>query len=150
MGTFVEHNPYAPPESDVGDAAVLGHPSRVEERRQGRGGCLTSLLVVIAIGSAWMIPTLFTASPSASVASRYPRLTVGLVRAYGVVGLLNIVLVVLVWRWRRVGVYGFATLSLAILAVNLYIGASWTEAVSGLTGPLMLVLLARQRWSQFR
>lgn len=83
------------------------------------------------------------------VTQQYPRLSQGLLLLLGVGGLLNIVLAILVWQWRRMGVYGYAAMALFVFPINLYAGLPVAQAIIGLLGPLVLAFLVKPRWARF-
>lgn len=137
----MNRNPYTPPEANVDDVPGVATPAT-------RGGCLITFLVLVIVANTVLAVVYFT--QAALIASQLPRLSEGFVFALGAVGLLNVFLASLVWRWRRVGVYGFVSVSLLVFALNLYVGLPVLQAAAGLLGPLILILLVRGKWSHFR
>ena len=112
-----------------------------------RGGCLTTFLVVLIVVNA-LVALPYFLYPGA-IAHRFPRFTHGLLLLMGAGAVLNIILALLVWNWRRVGVYGFVAVSLVVFAVNLYVGVPILQAVLGLLGIVILAFLVRPRWARF-
>lgn len=137
----MNRNPYSPPEANVDDVSGVATSAT-------RGGCLIAFLVVMIAANTGVALVYFTRS--ALIASQLPGLSEGFVFALGGVGLLNVFLASLVWRWRRVGVYGFVSVSLLVFALNLYVGLPLFQATGGLLGPLILILLVRGKWPHFR
>lgn len=113
-----------------------------------RGGCLTAFLVLMIVANAGTA-LLYFLNPGPIIA-QFPRLGGGPLALLGVGMLLNIVLATLVWQWRRVGVYGFIAVALVVFPINLYVGIPLIRATVGLAGPLILALLVRPKWAQFR
>ena len=112
-----------------------------------RGGCLTSLLVFMIIANA-ASALIYLLNPG-PVIQQYPRLAQGFLLLFIVALLLNIVLAILVWKWRRVGVYGCIAIALIVFPINLYVGIPVLKALTGFLGPLILGVLVRPKWGRF-
>lgn len=141
----MERNPYSPPEARVADATE-GDGAGANGAK--RGGCLVAFIGFMIVANAVVALVYFTAT--GTIAGQFPRLTEGLVRVLGVAALVNILWAILVWRWRRIGVYGLIVMSALAFAVNVYVGVPVLQAIVGFLGPVILVLLVRKKWSLFR
>lgn len=122
-------------------------PEEVAEPEPQRGGCLTAFLLVMIIANA--LTALFHLSFPSFVSRHYPGMGRGLVLLLGLGGLLNIVFAILVWQWRRAGVYGLAAIAVLVFPLNLHIGIPVLPAAFGLLGPLILVVLVWPKWTRF-
>ena len=67
----------------------------------------------------------------------------------GIASWVNLALVALIWRWRRLGVYGAVAVGVAVAAMNVYLGYAAPYVIFGLSGPIILICLLRSRWGQF-
>lgn len=112
-----------------------------------RGGCLTAFLVFIVLANA--VTVLFYLIYAEQVRILFPRLSSGGLFALWFGALLNIAFAIMVWQWRRVGVYGLIILALLVFPFNLYIGIPAVQAMIGLLGPVILALLVRSNWNRF-
>jgi uncharacterized membrane protein len=113
-----------------------------------RGGCLTAwlvLMIIVGLG----VSLVYFLRPD-SMMTRYPRLSRGGVVLLGVATFANVVLAILIWNWRRVGVWGFIALAVLVFPFNLYIGVSLLPSLIGLVGPAILVALVWPKWSSFK
>jgi hypothetical protein len=130
-------------ETSQGPAAVDTNSAEAS-----RGGCLTAWLVLMIIantGSALVY--LLRADP---LVAHFPRLSGGGIWLLRAATLANIVLVVLIWNWRRVGVWGFTAVALLAFPLNLYIGVNPFMAALGLVGLVILAVLVRPKWALFK
>ena len=113
-----------------------------------RGGCLASLLVVMILASAGstllylFAPRIFEASfPGANPIWRL---------VYAIGSALNVVFLVLVWQWQKIGLFALVAVSLFILVVNVVLGLPPMLALAGVTGPLLVGILVLPKWDAFR
>jgi len=113
-----------------------------------RGGCLTTFLVFMMIVNAAL--AVFYLLSSDAVAEQVPQLSQGVVLLLGAAALLNVILAVLVWQWRRAGVVGSVAVALVVFPLNIFVGLPILQSMAGLLGPMILAILVRPRWSRFR
>jgi hypothetical protein len=110
-----------------------------------RGGCLTTFLILMFIFNP--LSTLYYLFFGDTVTRAVPSFPTWAIPVFALVGVLNVVFAVGVWKWRRWGVYGFIATAVPVFAVNVaYVGV--LPALLGLLGPVILVLLVRPRWAQ--
>lgn len=118
-----------------------------------RGGCLTTLLVVIVVGNClvaiWNLVIYATLAQFLPYMPDTPDLPRGQLYLLGVVCMANVVSAVLIWNWRRIGFWGIIAAAIVSLAINLsnHLGA---EAFVSLLAPAILALLVRPRWTHFK
>lgn len=60
------------------------------------------------------------------------------IKALGVLGLANIFFAVLLFRWRKIGFWGFVLASIGSLLISLYLGLMKAPSLLGLLGILVL------------
>lgn len=106
-------------------------PSVVRKRH----GCLTAWLVLMLISN--LVAVLANAG-SASVRQYYPNAPGWAFPALIIVGILNIVFVIALFRWKKWGFWGCAATTVVAFVVNLLVGLNVLTAVIGLAGPLIL------------
>lgn len=97
-----------------------------------RHGCVTAwLMLMLLLNSLTAIAYLFI-----------PRLTHNMsynaVNALAIIGIVNVICVILLLRWKKIGFYGFAITSIITIIINLNIGISPIRASLGLAGFLVL------------
>ncbi|MBC8162003.1 MAG: hypothetical protein H7Z42_12370 [Roseiflexaceae bacterium] len=63
---------------------------------------------------------------------------------------VNVAAVVLLWFWRKVGLYMFVATSVIALVVNSILQVPLTSMLLGLVGLIILWFLLRPHWSNFR
>ncbi|MCB0384414.1 MAG: hypothetical protein KDD43_03405 [Bdellovibrionales bacterium] len=113
-----------------------------------RGGWLTAFLILMFIANPLTAIGYFL-FPSALVAA-FPKATEGMVIGLGMMATLNTVFAAGIWFWKKWGVYGFYASAGVALLVNLYIGLSLFQSITGLLGPVIIYLLTRSRWARFK
>lgn len=63
---------------------------------------------------------------------------------------VNVLFMLAIWFWQKVGVYGVLVLSVFAFGFNMYIGLPITNALFGLVGPIILVFLVKNKWQRFK
>jgi len=112
-----------------------------------KGFWLSSVLILMFIGNAFTAFAYF--GNSAAIMQAYPNMSKALISFMGLLGLVNIALIIALWNWRKVGVLG-VYLSMAFsFVINLYIGVGLLGALSGLIGGVVLFLTIRRKWQHF-
>lgn len=117
-----------------------------------RGWALTAWLIFVALTNAWTVYRYYVIIED-YVSHSDPRFTGTLQWALPLLGVLaavNIVAVILLWYWRKIGLYIFAATSITALGINMLLGVPLLTSLLGLGGLLILWLLLRERWSAFR
>jgi len=79
----------------------------------------------------------------------YPNMSKALISFMGLLGLVNIALIIALWNWRKVGVLGIYLSMVFSFVINLYIGIGLLGALSGLIGGVVLFLTIRKKWQHF-
>jgi len=109
-------------------------------------GLIIFLILMIALNSF----TTFTYFTNAEgFAEVLPKATSGLIYFLGMMTGLNVILAILVFLWKRLGVYGFYGVSATAFLINIYLGVAVVSALLGLVGAVLLYLLTRKRWQFF-
>lgn len=70
----------------------------------------------------------------------------------GFASLANLVFAILVWNWRRLGLWGFisSTIVASISIINAELGDLFYFATALIAGPMILALLVRPHWARFK
>jgi uncharacterized membrane protein (DUF2068 family) len=116
-----------------------------------RHGCLTAwLLLVIAASSLTAIFYLFA---QGAIAKNLPSGTRWVVPTMTVMGILNVVFAVALFRWKKWGFFGLVTTGLVGLVINLAAGLNAASALGSLLGLVILFALLqigseRKGWTQ--
>lgn len=116
-----------------------------DESLPQRGGCLTTLLVLMMIGNAFTIILYLVMGDEISRKAHVPEFTPYLMSFFGV---LNIVFAYLIWNWKKSGVIGIGINSAIILVVNLMLGLG-ISSFGGLIGAVILIALVNPHWKHF-
>ena len=124
-----------------------GPPSDGDPQR-ARGGCLTAMLVAMIVANSATAVLYFADPVAISQGSANFSEEIGLL--LGVCAVVNAALAVMVFQWRRVGMYGIAVTATLSFVVNLHLGVPFEMSLIGLAGPVILGLLVRPHWEQFR
>jgi len=123
-------------------------PPRPEELAPTtRGGCLATFLVLMIVTNA-LTAVVYLARPEA-IQQETPGISEGMLTLLAVAALTNIGLALMVWSWKRVGVYGFFAVALLAFGVNVLAGIPLHMALVGFGGPILLAFLVRARWHLF-
>jgi hypothetical protein len=89
--------------------------------------CLSILgIMALRVRSPWLVPALI------------------------VLGTVNIVSLIAIWRWRVWGFYAALTSAVVIFIVNSIVGQRPFFAAVGLLGPLLLYAVMRPLWKHFK
>ena len=138
-----EKNLYEPPKADVSRSSA-------ELFEIKRGFWLTTILVLLFIFNAitaasliflMLAPDAFSASAQTiTPLSRY---------LFAFAALTNIVMVIMVWFWKKIGVYGIAAVSLFYSVADIVNGHPVLSSMVILLGPLIVILLVRNKWDRF-
>jgi hypothetical protein len=116
-----------------------------------RGALLTGWLILMLFANAWAIYRyiLIIEDWLSHNDVNWNRLGVPFVVLI-VLGIINIVAVVLLWRWRIVGLYIFVATSLIVFMLNLILGVPLLTALIGLVGMIILFALVNPKREMFR
>jgi hypothetical protein len=113
-----------------------------------RHGCLTAWLVLMLIGNAGLVGFLLAI---AAIKQRIPTGWAFPVSA--VIGVMNVVFVVAIFRWKKWGFVGLVLTSILAFVLNLMFGFGIGRSLLGLMGPAILygvLQLGKERkgWTQ--
>ena len=117
----------------------------VEERK--RSFWLSAFLIIMFITNPLTAFSYF-AYPEALVQT-YPLLSIPVIYFMAALAIVNTLLVVAIWSWKKVGVYGlYITMAIAFI-INIYIGIGLYSSLMGLAGGLIIFITTRKNWSHF-
>ncbi len=119
----------------------------IEPAEKSRGVLLT-LFLGLALLANPVLAVGYLTTPE-TYQEFFPGVPLGVFYGMGMLCLVNILLVTLIWCWKRVGVYGFYASTAVAFILNLYLGVGVGGAISGLLGAVVLFLLVRKRWYWF-
>lgn len=131
-------DPYQTPEANVESTGL-----DVEKKR---GFWLTGFLVLMFIANPLTAFSYFS-NPEA-IMIYMPGATAPVMMVLGVLAVLNFVVAVGMWLWKRWGVYGYYASVVVAFLINIYIGLGYMS-VLGFLGVLIIYLLTRKRWQYF-
>ena len=112
-----------------------------------RGGCITAFLIFMFITNPLM--TIVYLAAGDMVKSAMPGVPDWAITVLAAFGIINLGSAVAVWKWKKIGIYGFWASSIIILGINLSIGISPLQSFIGLLGPVIITYLVKPRWSEF-
>ncbi|NVB38997.1 hypothetical protein G6O69_14235 [Pseudenhygromyxa sp. WMMC2535] len=121
-----EANPYqAPVPSDP-------QPPMPDDGIKTRHGCVTAYLIFMLIVNA------ITSLANLLMADEIQDLTPGMpgwaLPVLSLLGVLNVVFAVLLFRWKKIGFFGFVGTSVLAAIINLSAGLAISQVVGGLIG----------------
>ena len=101
-----------------------------------RHGCLTAFLVVAIIGNA--VAVLLYIFATGTVLQSFPGASPWTLVVLAVVGILNIVCLIALFKWKKWGFYAALVFSFVTFAVNLVLGVGIIRAILGFIGIAIL------------
>ena len=111
-------------------------------------GFWLSAYIVLAVLSNILGAYIYFSNPDAP-ANAYPKATVGFSYLLGFLCICNVLFAVLIWFWKKAGVYGFYLIVAIALVVNLYLGVGLLGSIPGLVGGLIVYITTKKRWEHF-
>ena len=115
--------------------------------KMNRGFWLTAFLILMFIANPFTAYIYFS-NPEV-ITNVYPKAIAGLLYVLGTVALVNVVLAVGIWNWKKWGVYGFYIMTGMSFVINIYIDVGLVSSLLGLLGAVLVYLLTRSRWQYF-
>lgn len=102
-----------------------------------RHGCVTAWLIIMIIANSWSaILYLFAGD---MVAKNIPNgISNPMLILLAILGLVNVVSSILLFKWEKIGFWGFVITSIGVLIVNLSIGLGIGQSLFGLVGIAVL------------
>jgi hypothetical protein len=80
----------------------------------------------LPIGGAWLAPSLL------------------------VLGVVNIASLIAIWKWRLWGLYALVACAVVMFFVNITVGIALWRAAIGLIGPLLMFVVMKPLWKQYK
>jgi len=118
-----------------------------DESLKKRGGCLTAFLLFLIVVNAGT--SLFYLLGADFLVSRLHGFQTWQAYVLAAAGIINLVFLIMVYQWKKFGLYGIIGMSIIILAFNVYLGMG-ANAVLGLIGPIVLILVLRPVWKYMK
>ena len=112
-----------------------------------RGFWLSAFLILMFIANPVTAFTYFSSSDV--IIQAYPKITITMIYFLGSMTVVNVVLAIGVWNWKKWGVYGFYIVAAIALCINLYIGVGIAGSLSGLIGAVIMYFATKNRWEYF-
>jgi hypothetical protein len=128
-------------------SAEGGVLSASTDKAPGRGGCLSALLIAMAVVN--LLVAVHYLRAGSTLARALPRMRPWMLYAFATIGFINTILVVAVWYWRKWAIFGLVVTALIVAGINHMIGIRPVWLLLGLAGPIILLALARPRWRSF-
>jgi hypothetical protein len=102
-----------------------------------RHGCLTAWLVlVIVVNSLTAFVLLFK---SEIITNSLPYdVSSAMIILLGISGIANVIFSIMLFKWKKIGFWGFVFTSLGVLFINLNIGLSIGQSLFGLVAVIIL------------
>ncbi len=109
----------------------------MENLNKQRHGCVTAWLILMIIANSFTaILYLFAGD---TVSQNFPGgISNTMMILLGIIGIGNIIFSVLLFKWKKIGFWGFIFSSIVALAINLNIGISIGQSLFGLAGIAVL------------
>jgi len=79
----------------------------------------------------------------------YPKITAGLLYFMGVMAIVNVILAVGIWMWKKWGVFGFYGVVTMAFVINLYVGLGIANSLMGVVGAVLIFFTTKNRWEHF-
>ena len=112
-----------------------------------RGFWLSAFLILMFIANLFTAFTYF--SNPEMIIQAYPNMTKGILYFMGAMSIVNIILAVGVWMWKKWGVFGFYGVAVIVFCINIYVGIGIIGSLSGLIGIVIIFFTTKNRWENF-
>jgi hypothetical protein len=122
--------------------------STMTQDRQ-RGTLLTIWLVIMLIANGWTAFTYFQGLTNSTVNPVFQLIPGWAIVLLLILGVANVIATILLFSWKKIGLYIFSGSALIAFVVNIMIGISPLVALFGLIGVGIIWLLLRSRWHLF-
>lgn len=108
-----------------------------ENKKKERHGCATSwLILMIVLNSLGALSNFFLRDEIKHNLQR--NIPDNMLIILGIIGILNVIFAIMIFRWKKLGFWGFTTTSIIVLAINLYLGLGIRQSLLGLIGIVIL------------
>ena len=140
-------DPYKPPADGLQEQPQVQVDSGIKQRH----GCVTAwLILMIVANSATIFSTL---ALSDEIKRALPNMPDWGGPVLILCGVINVVCAVMLFKWKRIGFFGFVITSLIAAAVNVVAGVDAIQTLMGMVGVLILFGILqigspKSAWSQ--
>ncbi len=110
-----------------------------------RGGCLTTFLIFMLVVN--LLVGIYYFAAGSSVAQALPNMPAWVILLLGAIGIANFIFAIAIWKWKKWGMYGFASSAIITFLINATF-INVLSAIFGLVGVGILAFLLQQVWSQ--
>ena len=115
-----------------------------------RHGCLTAALVVFGVLSLLSsILNLLGGKVIAAALPSSPPSAATAIMLVGVLGLIGVTGLVLLWKWRKLGLYVYVAVGIGVFLINLWFLGPAVQSFAGLLGVATIAVLVLRQWSSF-
>lgn len=143
----MENNNNEPIDDSIKEPINEGQNEDPNGVQKKRGFWLTAFLILAFIANPTTAWTYF--SNTEAIIQVYPQLTPEIIYFLGFMAIINFILAVGIWTWKKWGVYGFYVSVLIAFAINLSIGMGIAASLVGLVGAVLIYLTTKNRWQYF-
>ena len=112
-----------------------------------RGFWLSAFLILMFIANPLTAFTYFS-NPD-MIIQAYPKMTAGILYFMGAMSIVNVILAVGIWMWKKWGVFGFYGVVVIAFCINLYVGLGIAGSLVGLIGAVIIFFTTKNRWEHF-
>ncbi|MGI9542679.1 MAG: hypothetical protein ACR2MX_05425 [Cyclobacteriaceae bacterium] len=126
---------------------IIDSPSQ-DERPKARHGCVTAWLIfMIVVNSIVAVMYLFNGS---AMMAALPDVNISpsIIMVLGFVGILNVIFAIMLWKWKKLGFWGFIASSLVSFGINMNIGLGIAQSLFGLIGVGLLFAVLQIKQDQ--
>ncbi len=114
-----------------------------------RGGLLTGWLIFMLVANGFSSLIYFFNAP-AVVSSLSVPVEISWVYALGVLGLINFVMTIMLFQWKKWAFFGFCGVSVVAFFMNTFVfHVGISSSLMGFAGMIILYLIMRPKWSLF-
>ena len=126
---------------------IIDSPS-TDERPKTRHGCVTAWLIFMIVANSLVAVMYFFNGSAITAALPGTDISPVIIMILGLVGILNVVFAVMLWKWNKLGFWGFVGSSVISFGINIAIGLGVGQSIFGLIGVGLLYAVLQIKQDQ--
>jgi len=125
------------------ESSEVNEPMKTKNR-----GFWFSAFLILMLTANLVTGIAYLGNPDA-ITQLIPAMTNTIVTLMGIVAIINFVLAILIWNWKKIGIYGIYVSMALAFCMNIYIGLGFFGSLMGLIGGVIIYFATKNRWEHF-